>query len=120
LALKEKMERENKGRRGNYGVLERQEKTTFKQLVDLYEKEGDGKRYILQFVSTYLNHFGEKKLSQITRGDLFIFREALCWRCRRKRFTYVKRKQTSEKEKIGSYFSKKAERKKFKLFIDFR
>jgi integrase len=77
IALKEKMERENKGRRGNYEVLERQEKTSFKELVDLYKKEGDGKKYILQFVSTYLNHFGEKKLSQITRRDLFKFRDAL-------------------------------------------
>jgi hypothetical protein len=54
IALKEKMERENRGKRGNYEVLERQEKTSFKQLVDLYEKEGDGKKYILQFLSTYL------------------------------------------------------------------
>ena len=76
-ALREKMERENKVKRGNYEVIERQEKTSFKQLVDLYEKEGDGKRYILQFISTYLNHFGEKKLSQITRRDLFKFRDAL-------------------------------------------
>ena len=68
MALTEKMERENKGRRGNYEVIERQEKTSFKQLVNLYEKEGDGKKYILQFVSTYLNHFGEKKLSQIKIG----------------------------------------------------
>ena len=57
-ALKEKMERERKGRRGTYEVLEREEKTSFKQLVDLYEKEGDGKKYILQFVSAYLLHFG--------------------------------------------------------------
>ena len=77
LALKEKMERENRVKRGNYEVLERQEKTSFKQLVDLYQKEGDRKKYILQFVSTYLNHFGEKKLSQITRRDLFKFRDAL-------------------------------------------
>jgi hypothetical protein len=49
-ALNEKMERERKGRRGTYEVLERQEKTSFKQLVDLYEKEGDVKNYILQFV----------------------------------------------------------------------
>jgi integrase len=77
VALKEKVERENKGRRGNYEVLERQEKTSFKQLVDLYEKEGDGKKYILQFISIYLQHFGEKKLSQITRRDLFKFRDAL-------------------------------------------
>jgi len=73
-ALKEKMERERKGRRGTYDVLERQEKTSFKQLVDLYEKEGGRKKYILQFVSAYL---GEKKLSQITKRDLFKFRDAL-------------------------------------------
>jgi integrase len=77
IALQEKMEREKRGRRGNYEVLERQEKTSFKQLVNIYEKEGDNKKYILQFVSTYLNHFGEKKLSQITRRDLFKFRDAL-------------------------------------------
>jgi len=77
MALTEKMERENKGRRGNYEVIERQEKTSFKQLVDLYEKEGDGKKYILQFIPIYLRHFGEQKLSQITRRDLFKFRDAL-------------------------------------------
>ena len=77
MALKEKMERENKGKRGNYEAIERQEKTSFKQLVDLYEKEGDGKKYILQFNPIYLKHFGEKKLSQITRHDLFAFRDIL-------------------------------------------
>ena len=77
MALKEKMERENKGKRGNYEVLERQEKTSFKQLVDLYEKEGDGKKYILQFIPIYLKHFGEQKLSQITRRDIFKFRDGL-------------------------------------------
>ena len=41
IALKEKMDREKKGRRGTYEVLERQEKTSFRQLVDLYEKEGE-------------------------------------------------------------------------------
>jgi integrase len=77
IALKEKMDRENKVKRGNYEVLERQEKTSFRQLVDLYKKEGDGKKYILQFVSAYLAHFGEKKLSQITKRDLFKFRDEL-------------------------------------------
>ena len=77
MALQEKMERENKGKRGNYEVLERQEKTTFKQLVDLYEKEGDRKKYILQFIPIYLSHFGEQKLSQITRRDIFKFRDSL-------------------------------------------
>ena len=77
IALKEKMERENKVKRGNYEVIERQEKTSFKQLVDFYGKEGDGKKYILQFVLAYLAHFGEKKLSQITKRDLFKFRDVL-------------------------------------------
>jgi len=76
-ALKEKMERENRGKRGNYEVLERQEKTTFDKLIDLYQKEGDGKRYILQFIPTYLKHFEGRKLSQITRKDLFKFRDTL-------------------------------------------
>lgn len=76
-ALREKVERERKGKRGIYEVLERQEKTGFNQLVDLYEKEGDGKKYILQFISAYLVHFGEKKLSQITKRDLFKFRDSL-------------------------------------------
>ncbi len=31
IALKEKMDREKKGRRGTYEVLERQEKTSFRQ-----------------------------------------------------------------------------------------
>jgi integrase len=77
VALKEKMERERKSRRGIYEVIERQEKTTFNKLVDLYEREGDGKKYILQFRGVYKKSFGEKKLSQITRNDLFKFRDEL-------------------------------------------
>jgi len=77
MALKEKMERENKGKRGNYVAIERQEKTTFDQLIDLYRKEGDGKKYILQFIPAYLSHFSGWKLSQITRKDLFTLRDTL-------------------------------------------
>ena len=77
IALREKLERENKVRRGNYEVIERQEKTTFDELIELYKKEGDGKKYILQFIPTYLKHFGGRKLSQITRKDLFAFRDTL-------------------------------------------
>ena len=77
LALKEKMERENRAKRGNYEVVERQEKMTFNQLIDLYQREGDGKKYILQFIPAYLKHFGGWKLSQITRKDLFSFRDTL-------------------------------------------
>jgi integrase len=76
-ALREKLERENKVRRGNYEVIERQEKTTFNKLIDLYEKEGDGKKYILKFIPAYLKHFEGWKLSQITRKDLFNFRDTL-------------------------------------------
>jgi len=47
MALKEKMERERKGKRGNYEVIERQEKMTFDELIQLYQKEGDGRNYIL-------------------------------------------------------------------------
>ena len=77
LALKEKMEREGRSKRGNYEVIERQERMTFGLLVDLYKKEGDGKKYILQFLPAYLKHFGSWKLSQISRKDLFKFRDAL-------------------------------------------
>ncbi len=77
IALKEKMERERKVRRGNYEILERQEKTTFDELIKVYEKEGDGKKYILQFIPAYLKQFGGYKLSQISRKDLFKFRDEL-------------------------------------------
>jgi integrase len=77
IALKEKMEREHKAKRGNYEVVERQERTTFDELVNLYKKEGDGKKYILIFLPVYLKHFKGYKLSQINRRDLFVFRDIL-------------------------------------------
>jgi integrase len=77
IALKEKVERERKGKRGVYEVLERQEKTTFDELVSIYQKEGDNKKYILQFIPAYLKQFGGYKLSQISRKDLFKFRDTL-------------------------------------------
>ena len=70
-------DRERKGGRGVYELLERQEKTSFKKLIDLYEKEGDGERYLLKFQEAYKEYFGGRKLSQITRNDLFKFRDAL-------------------------------------------
>ena len=76
-ALQEKMDRENKAKRGNYEVLERQEKTPFDDLVKIYVEGGDGKDYILQFIPAYKEHFGGQKLSQITRKDIFSFRDAL-------------------------------------------
>lgn len=76
-ALKEKMSRERKIRRGVYDVVERQEKTTFDQLMDLYETEGDNKSYILQFEQTYRDFFQGRKLGMITRQDLFTLREKI-------------------------------------------
>jgi integrase len=77
MALKEKAEREERGKRGKYEVIERQEKTTFDDLVCIYQKEGDNKKYILQFIPAYLKQFGGYKLSQISRKDLFKFRDTL-------------------------------------------
>ena len=62
VALREKMDREIKVRRGNHEILERQEKTTMEQLIDLYKNEGDKKRYILQFEKVYREHFGSRRI----------------------------------------------------------
>jgi integrase len=76
-ALKEKMERTARGKRGKYQVIERQEKTTFRELFKIYETEGEKKAYILQLKKTYEDFFGDLRLSQITRGDLFKFKEKI-------------------------------------------
>jgi integrase len=73
-ALQEKLERENKVRRGKYEIIENQEKMTFEDLLSLYEKEGENKPYVRLFKQRYLDSFGKWKLSQITRKDLFAFR----------------------------------------------
>ena len=74
-ALREKLEREGKAKHGKYAVIERQETMTFDDLFKLYEKKGDKKNYILQPKQTYLDFFRGWKLSQITRSDLFAFRD---------------------------------------------
>jgi len=74
-ALKFKTDMEGKVGRGMYSTIHRQETTTFNELLDLYDKEGDGKSYILQFRDTYRDCFGTRKLSLITRKDLFAFRD---------------------------------------------
>jgi integrase len=48
---------------------------TFDELIQLYQKEGDGRDYILKPAQTYLRYFGGKKLAHITRRDLFNFRD---------------------------------------------
>ena len=75
VALEEKKEREKKVRCGKYEVIDRQEKTTFKELVELYKKDRDQKEYILQFIPAYLKYFGNRKLSQIGQEDIFEFRD---------------------------------------------
>ena len=77
IALKEKMDRENRIKHGRYEVVERQEKISFDELMELYRKEGDQKEYILGKESVYLNVFSGRKLSQITRKDLFAFRDQI-------------------------------------------
>ncbi len=74
-ALEEKTRRRRKNRKGKYHIVERMENTTFGQLMKLYKEEGEGKDYILQFEATYLEQFGDWKLSQISRSDLFEFRD---------------------------------------------
>ena len=66
------MDRENKGKRGKYEVLERQEKTMFKQLIDLYRKEGDGRNYILEPSETYLNYFEDQAFKYYQKRPLWI------------------------------------------------
>jgi integrase len=74
-ALEEKLDRERKIRRGKYAVIEKQEKLTFRELFELYEEKGDEKKYILKFKQAYLDYFGGWKLAQITREDIFAFRD---------------------------------------------
>jgi len=74
-ALEEKTSLRKKKKKGKYHIVERMMKTTFDQLFELYKREGDGKDYILQFESVYLKHFGGCKLSEISRSDLFDFRD---------------------------------------------
>jgi len=76
-ALREKEERTRRGKRGRYQVIARQEKTTFDELISLYKKEGEAKSYITSREQTYLDFFKGWKLSQVTRNDLFRFRDKI-------------------------------------------
>src|SRR5512139_1071149 len=75
LALEEKTRLKRKDKKGKYQIVERMERTTFRQLLELYKKEGEAKDYILQFEQVYLKHFGDRRLSTITRSDLFSFKD---------------------------------------------
>ncbi len=76
-AIKEKIECERKAKRGKRKALIEQEKMTFADLFKLYEEKGDKKDYILRPKQTYIDYFGKMKLSQITRRDLFEFRDKI-------------------------------------------
>ena len=75
IAIREKMEREDSAKSGKYSALENQEKMTMEQLIETYRKEGDGKGYILLNAGTYIGFFGNRKLSEISRKDIFNFRD---------------------------------------------
>jgi integrase len=89
VALQFKMDRERENEKGITATIERQENMTLKDLAELYEKEGDGKRYILEKLPTYIEYFGKLKLSEITKGDLFAFKKKI--------------KATPRKNKAGSH-----------------
>jgi len=74
IALEEKKEREKKVRNGKYEVMEKQEKMTFNELASAYQKEPEQKEYITKFITVYLKHFGNRKLSQIGQEDIFTFK----------------------------------------------
>ena len=76
-ALKFKVDMEEQVRKGKHGISERAEKTTFGELMALYKKERDAKKYVLQFEEAYLESFKDRKLSTITRSDLFSFRDKI-------------------------------------------
>src|SRR5512139_3622148 len=75
MALEEKTRLKRRDKRGKYQIVERMERTTFRQLLELYKKEGEAKDYILQFEPVYLKHFGDRRLSTVTRSDLFAFKD---------------------------------------------
>lgn len=74
-AQKEKAKYEEKAKKGKYAIIDRMEKTTFKELMDLYKKKGENKSYILDYESRYVDFFGDRKLASISRSDLFEFRD---------------------------------------------
>lgn len=76
-ALSEKVEREKSAKSGKYVLLEKQEATTFDDLLKIYKEDKEAKEYILNREQTYLDFFKGKKLSHITRSDLFAFRDKL-------------------------------------------
>lgn len=50
---------------------------TLKELISLYEKDEDLKSYVIMFKKAYLNFFGDREISKISRKDLYAFRDKL-------------------------------------------
>lgn len=74
-ALKFKVEIEEKVKKGEYDIEERAQKMTFGDLMELYKKQKNAKKYVLQFEDAYLESFKDRKLATINRSDLFKFRD---------------------------------------------
>ena len=62
---------------GKYSIIEKMERTTFKELMELYKTKGERKAYILMFEKQYLDYFGDRKLSSISRSELFDFKDKM-------------------------------------------
>jgi integrase len=73
-ALKFKVEMKEKVKHGKYSVIEKMEKMTFRDLMNLYKEKGERKAYVLKFEKEYLDYFGDRKLSSISRVNLFDFK----------------------------------------------
>jgi integrase len=50
---------------------------TFKELIAFYEKDDDAKGYVIMFKKVYLDFFGDREISRISRKDLYAFRDKL-------------------------------------------
>lgn len=76
-ALKFKVEMEEQVKKGRYYILRRMEKAIFDDVMDLYKKEKEAKRYLILFEDVYREFFKGRKLATITRSDLFTFRDKI-------------------------------------------
>ncbi len=76
-ALKFRVEMQEKVKGGKYSIVEKMEKMTFRNLMEVYKEKGERKVYILNFEKQYMDHFRDRKLSSISRSDLFDFKDKM-------------------------------------------
>ncbi len=76
-ALKLQSELREQRRRNRFDLMMEQERITFEELLSLYCADPTSKRYITTKKQTYLDYFGELKVCQIRRNDLFKFRDKI-------------------------------------------